>query len=51
MGLMSTIKARKAIALHNKGDLDGVTREMQAIAEAAPPEVTAELEIDPVNLF
>ena len=39
------------LKMYFKGDLDGVTREMQAIADDAPPEVQAELEVNPSNMF
>ena len=39
------------LKMYFKGDLDGVTREMQAIADGAPPEVQAELEVNPSNMF
>lgn len=39
------------LKMYFKGDLDGVAREMQAMADDAPPEVQAELEINPSNLF
>ena len=39
------------LKMYFKGDLDGVSREMQALADGAPPEVQAELEINPSNLF
>ena len=39
------------LKMYFKGDLEGVSREMQALADGAPPEVQAELEINPSNLF
>lgn len=39
------------LKMYFKGDLDGVTRQMQALADEAPPKVQAELEINPSNLF
>ena len=36
--------------LHFKTDIDAVTARMQALADAAPPNVRAELEINPNNL-
>ena len=39
------------LKMYFKGDLDGVSREMRAIADDAPEEVRAELEINPVSMF
>jgi primosomal protein N' len=39
------------LKMYFKGDLDGVTREMQSMADSAPQDVQAELEINPSNLF
>ena len=37
--------------LYFKGDMDAACRELQALADAAPEGVRAELEINPVNLY
>ena len=39
------------LKMYFKGDLEDVSREMQSMADNAPPEVQAELEINPSNLF
>ncbi len=39
------------LKMYFKGDLEGVSRRMQALADSAPPGVRAELEINPSNLF
>ena len=37
--------------MYFKADLDGVSREMQSLADRAPEGVQAEFEINPSNLF
>ena len=37
--------------MHFPGDLEGVSREMQSLADRAPEGVQAEFEINPSNLF
>ena len=39
------------LKMYFKGDLDGVSREMQSLADRAPEGVQAEFEINPSNLF
>ena len=37
--------------LYFKGDMDAACRELQALADAAPEGVRAELEMNPANLY
>ena len=39
------------LKMYFKGDLEDVSREMQSMADNVPPDVQAELEINPSNLF
>ena len=39
------------LKMYFRGDLEGLTCEMQRLANEAPPELRAELEVNPTNLF
>ena len=39
------------LKMYFKGDLDGVFEKMQALADAAPESVRAEMEVNPSSLF